>query len=78
MERSPAYRAAWSLRPTADVVRPARKAAGLSQTAAADLISVSLRAWQAYEAGDRAMPLAAWELFLLRTDQHPSHQLVAR
>ena len=59
-------------------IRAAREAAGLSQTAAAKLIGRSLRAWQAVEAGDRALDPAAWELFLLRTGQHPTHKLIAR
>ena len=59
-------------------IRAARQAAGLSQTAAGALCHRSLRAWQAVEAGDRKLDLAAWELFLLRTGQHPSHKLIAR
>ncbi len=59
-------------------IRAARKAAGLSQTAAGALCHRTLRAWQAVEAGDRTLDLAAWELFLLRTGQHPSHKLCAR
>ena len=64
--------------PTPADIRAARKAAGLSQTAAGALCHRSLRAWQAVEAGDRTLDLAAWELFLLRTGQHPTHALIAR
>jgi putative transcriptional regulator len=64
--------------PTPADIRAARKAAGLSQTAAGALCHRSLRAWQAVEAGDRTLDLAAWELFLLRTGQHPSHKMIAR
>jgi putative transcriptional regulator len=59
-------------------VRAARKAAGLSQTAAGALCHRSLRAWQDAEAGKRNLDQAAWELFLLRTGQHPTHRLIAR
>ena len=59
-------------------IRAAREAAGLTQTAAGALCHRSLRAWQAVEAGDRTLDPAAWELFLLRTGQHPTHKLIAR
>ncbi|TGC30851.1 transcriptional regulator [Pseudomonas citronellolis] len=49
----------------------ARKAVGLSQTAAAALVHSSLRTWQQWEAGDRRMHPGLWELFLLKT-QLPS------
>ena len=58
-------------------IRAAREAAGLTQTAAGQLCHRSLRAWQAVEAGDRTLDPAAWELFLLRAGQHPSHKLCA-
>ena len=64
--------------PTPTDIRAARQAAGLSQTAAGALCHRSLRAWQAVEAGDRALDPAAWELFLLRTGQHPTHRLIER
>lgn len=52
--------------PTPDEVRAAREAAGLSQTAAAELIHCTLRGWQEWEAGNRRMHPAFWELFLLK------------
>lgn len=58
-------------------IRAARQAAGLSQTAAGALCHRSLRAWQAVEAGDRTLDPAAWELFLLRTGQHPTYRLLS-
>lgn len=73
--------------PTPAQVRAAREAAGLTQTQAATLISVSrakpYRTWQNYElAADqrdhRDIPLAVWELFLLLTDQHPTHRMIDR
>jgi hypothetical protein len=73
--------------PTPDEVRQARLAAKLTQAEAALLVSPAQgrpeRTWQGYEAavgtrGHRAIPLAAWELFLLLTAQHPTLQLADR
>jgi DNA (cytosine-5)-methyltransferase 1 len=44
-------------------IRAARKAAGLNQTQAAQLIHGTLRAWQEWEAGNRRMHPGLWELF---------------
>lgn len=49
--------------PTPDEIRAARKAAGLTQTEAARLVFASLISWQKWEAGDRRMHPAFWELF---------------
>jgi DNA-binding transcriptional regulator YiaG len=48
-------------------IRAAREAAGLSQTAAAALVCTTCRAWQQWEAGDRRMHPAFWELFKSKT-----------
>lgn len=56
-------------------VREARLNAGLTQSEAAHLIHVTARSWTHYEGGTRAMPFAAWELFLLKTSQHPYSKL---
>lgn len=53
--------------PTPEEVRAAREAAGLSQTSAADLLHTTCRTWQQWEAGDRRMHPAFWELFRLKT-----------
>lgn len=45
----------------------ARRAAGLTQTAAAALVHSALRTWQQWEAGDRRMHPGLWELFILKT-----------
>lgn len=45
----------------------ARKEAGLNQTQAGAVVYSSLRAWQQWEAGDRPMHPALWELFGLKT-----------
>lgn len=52
--------------PTTEEVRAAREAAGLSQTAAADLLHTTCRTWQQWEAGDRRMHPAFWELFRIK------------
>lgn len=71
--------------PTASEIRAARKAAGLTQDQAAALISTAptarIRTWASYEqiAGARprrSIPLAIWELFLLKTGQHPKFKMV--
>lgn len=49
--------------PSPDAIKAARKAAGLTQTAAAQLIYVSLRTWQDYEAGKTRMHPGLRELF---------------
>ena len=43
-----------------------RKSCGLSASKAARLVHVDPRTWRRWEAGDREMPEAAWELFLLK------------
>jgi putative transcriptional regulator len=49
----------------AEIVK-ARDAAGLTQSAAAALVHADLRSWQKWEAGDRSMHPAFWELFRLK------------
>jgi len=55
--------------PTPEEVKSARAAAKLTQKQAAELIYKDIRAWQRYEAGDRHMDVALFELFLLKTNQ---------
>jgi len=57
--------------PTPSAIVTARKEAGLTQTAAAALVHKSLRAWQQWEAGDRAMCPAVWELFQIKSASVP-------
>ena len=52
--------------PAPEAIRAARLAAGLSQTAAAQLIHSTLRTWQDWEAGVARMHPGLWELFLLK------------
>lgn len=53
--------------PPPEAIRAGREAAGLSQTAAGEVIYSSLRAWQQWEAGDRRMHPALWELFQIKS-----------
>ena len=55
--------------PSKEEIKKAREAAGLTQVQAAELVGVIERAWQRYEAGDRAMSAAMYELFLIKTGQ---------
>lgn len=70
--------------PSPEQIRAARERAGLTQTQAAGLVSpasaAGYKTWSGYEQpvetrNHRAIPLAAWELFLLLTNQHPSMHL---
>jgi putative transcriptional regulator len=56
-----------TMTPTPADVRAARLAAALTQSAAAAVVHASLRAWQQWEAGDRAMHPGLWELFQIKT-----------
>jgi len=55
--------------PLPDAVRAARTWAEMTQTEAARTVLASLRAWQQWEAGDRAMPAGLFELFMIKTGQ---------
>ncbi|RQR65547.1 XRE family transcriptional regulator [Burkholderia sp. Bp9125] len=53
--------------PAPSAIKAAREAAGLTQSAAAALLYKTTRAWQWWEAGEREMDPALWELFLIKT-----------
>ena len=55
--------------PTPDELFGERFNARLTQTEAARLIPTSLRAWQQWEAGDRRMHPAFWELFRIKASR---------
>ena len=57
------------LAPTPAVIRSAREAAGLTQTAAAALVYSTCRAWQKWEAGDARMHPGLFELFEIKAGQ---------
>jgi len=59
--------------PTPAKVREARLAAGLNQSEAAALVHFChLTRWSEIERGVKPMSLPRWELFLIKTGQHPS------
>lgn len=63
--------------PHPQVIKAARKAASLTASMAADLVHICNRPqWSAYERGMYQMPVAAWELFLLKTGLHPTKKVV--
>ncbi len=53
--------------PTPAQIKQARLDAGLTQQAAADLVGLSIKSWQAYEGGWRNIRPATWRLFNLLT-----------
>lgn len=46
-----------------------RKLHGLRQVDAARMSHASERSWQGWEKGDHEMPLATWELLLIKTGE---------
>jgi DNA-binding transcriptional regulator YiaG len=54
------------LQPLPARILTARQRARLTQTQAAELVHTTCRVWQQWEAGDRGMHPAFWELFLLK------------
>lgn len=55
-----------SANPEPAEIRAAREAAGLTQTEAGASVHTTCRVWQQWEAGDRRMHPAFWELFRLK------------
>ena len=60
--------------PSAKQLTITRLALGYTQKEAAELLHVSLRAWQLWESGDRKMPVNAWELCLIKAGLHPLYK----
>jgi hypothetical protein len=42
----------------------------------AEMLHVSLRAWQLWEAGNRKMPPGLWELCVIKAGLHPLYKAV--
>lgn len=57
--------------PTPHQIRSVRLALGLTQAEAAAWVHVTPRAWQWWESGERQMPLASWELCVVKAGLHP-------
>lgn len=62
-----------TLSPTPEEVKEARLSAGITQKDAADLIGRHVNRWSEYENGVYPMPPPLWELFLVKTNQHPTY-----
>ena len=65
-------------KPTAEQVKVAREAAGLTQSACAALFGYALRTWQGKEdagAGNRGLSVGEYAYLLLLADQHPEYAL---
>lgn len=63
--------------PTPEKVREAREELGLTLAEAAAVAGLGAHSrWAEYENGKKVPSPAVWELFLLRTGQHPTHRLV--
>jgi DNA-binding transcriptional regulator YiaG len=48
-------------------IKQARQKLGLTQPEAASVIGAAKRTWQDWESGARNMPMAKWELFVLKS-----------
>jgi len=57
------------IHPHPESVRAARRAAGMTQAEAAELVYRTERNWQQWEGGERAMDPALWELFILKVNK---------
>lgn len=57
--------------PTPKKLKTLRAAMGYTQREAAEMLHVSLRAWQLWEAGSRKMPPGLWELCVIKAGLHP-------
>ena len=65
--------------PTPEQICAAQARAGHSDEQAARAAQAGHRnTWYKWRTGERAMPAAAWTLYLLATDQHPTHTLTPR
>lgn len=60
--------------PTSEQLKNIRNALGYTQREAAELVHVTLRAWQLWEAGDRVMPPGTWELCVIKAGLHPLYR----
>ncbi len=66
MTNHPNRRRGTGSNPTPEQIKALRGQLGLSQSQAAALIHATLRVWQAWEAGERRMHPAFWELFRIK------------
>jgi DNA (cytosine-5)-methyltransferase 1 len=73
MTNHPNRRPRGGIAPSPDLLRELRDGALLTQAQAGALVHATLKTWQAWEYGQRRMPLAAMELFVLAliAPRHP-------
>jgi DNA-binding transcriptional regulator YiaG len=64
--------------PTPKEIKDARILAGHSQTVASATIYKKLRTWQQWEAGERAMDAAYFELYKIKTRQNCNKPCVVK
>jgi putative transcriptional regulator len=62
--------------PNPEKLKTVRAAMGFTQREAAEIVHVSLRAWQLWEAGDRKIPPGLWELLIIKSGFHPLYRKV--
>jgi len=61
--------------PTPAEIALAREVAGLTQSQAAELVFLGAgQRWAEYERGLRVMDYSRWELFAIKTGQHPDYK----
>jgi DNA-binding XRE family transcriptional regulator len=60
--------------PSPQKLKEVRAAMGFTQSEAAEMVHVSLRAWQLWEAGDRKIPPGLWELCIIKAGLHPLYR----
>ncbi len=64
--------------PAPKKIKALRVSLDLTQQEAADSVHVTLRAWQLWEAGQRKMPAATWELFVIKAGLHPLYKPIGK
>lgn len=65
--------------PTPAEIALARAAAGLTQSQAAELVNLGApQRWAEYEKGERVMDYNRWEMFAIKTGQHPDYKPVRK
>jgi DNA-binding XRE family transcriptional regulator len=62
--------------PTPQIIKNTRVTLGYTQKEMAEMLHVSLRAWQLWEAGNRKMPPGLWELCVIKAGLHPLYKAV--
>lgn len=60
-----------SRNPTPSEIKEARAQAGITQEEAGKMLHTTVRVWQQWEAGDRRMHPAMWELFRIKAKLLP-------